>query len=363
VRIAIVGTELCAVDRRGGGLEQVLRRWAQGLALRHEVIVVSHQPGARSVAADDEPYEVRTVDRPADLAGAVAALAPDVVSLHNRPSWVTWCSPGTATAVTFHNYPPAWKVPARFLARTRAAVRGAEMGAVSAALGAAAAAHLGVTAGRVWLTPPSIDPAYVSPPPWRPEDVVLSPNRLLRKKGVLELLEVAARHEFANVTFAFADLVSPWLRPTAEHRELRDAVRSTANAVLFAPASTPAELAERYARSAVVVCPVREEEGLGLVALEAQACGVPLVTTDLGGLSEATFPPNAAVPAGDPDALAGAISSALRRQAAPVPGPRRAVLRHHTPAASAAVFEAWLQAAVERRAGRPPATGDSPAGR
>jgi glycosyltransferase involved in cell wall biosynthesis len=339
VRIAIVGTELCAVDRRGGGLEQVLRRWAAWLADHHDVVMVS--PGGPVIA--EEPFATISVAGRAGLPAALASFRPDLVSLHNRPQWFSLCPPAAAVAVTFHNYPPAWRLAARAADRIRRRPPRWRLSAVSAALAGAAATHLGYEAGSVGVTPPSIDPAFLDGPRRRPGNVVLSPNRLLRKKGVEDLLGVAGRPEFAEVMFSFADVISPWARPTAEHRSLRSAIHAVPNACLFPPAASPAELAERYATSGVVACPVREPEGLGLVALEAQACRAPLVSVDLGGLAEATFPPNRCVPPGDPDALAGALCDALRLPAQD--GPRRAVLRRHSPAAAGAAFEAWLTTA------------------
>jgi glycosyltransferase involved in cell wall biosynthesis len=216
---------------------------------------------------------------------------------------------------------------------------------VSPTLAAAAAAALGVAPGQVTVTPPSIDPAFVDPPSPSPHRVVLSPNRLMRKKGVLDLLAAARRPALRDVEFAFADLISPWRAPTAEHRALRAAIARVPNARLFAPASTPTELAARYAASGVVACPAREPEGLGLVPLEAQACRVPVVTTDAGGLRDATFPPNRCIVPADVDALADALERAL---GAPrdVENPRREVLSRYSPDAAGAQFLRWVAEAV-----------------
>jgi glycosyltransferase involved in cell wall biosynthesis len=347
VRIAIVGTDLCALDRRGGGLEQVVLRWAGAVAADHDVVLVSHAPAERPLDVSGVDGEVVVVGRTAELGSVLRRLDPDVVSLHNRPHWVRHCPDRSAVAVTFHNYPQAWRVPARSWPATRVAAGGRlALSAVSNALAAAAAATLGVAPDRVAVTPPAIDPAFLDPPPGatRPR-VVLSPNRLLRKKGVLDLLAVARRRSFRDVEFAFADLISPWLLPTAEHRALRAAIARVPNATLFAPAATPAALASRYVASGVVACAVREPEGLGLVALEAQACRAPLVTTDLGGLREATFSPNRCIPPHDLDALDGALAAALS-----VPsddeGPRRCVLARHTPSVAGVLFLRWVAETV-----------------
>jgi len=336
-------------------LERVLLRWALALSTRHEVVIVSHGLDSRPAVRSEEPFETVAVTRPTDLVSVLAAVAPDAVSLHNRPQWVGSCPPRSLIGVTFHNYPPAWKVATRAATRTRQAARRVSLSAVGEALATASSNWLGSPEGSVVVTPPSIDPAYLIPRPWCPKRVVLSPNRLLRKKGVLDLLAVASRREFADVTFSLADLISPWRRPTSEHRALRSAVQAAPNAELFVATSNACDLAERYVQSAVVTCPVREPEGLGLVALEAQACGVPLVTTDLGGLREATFWPNACVPAGDLDALAAALRAALdhdggpSRSRAPL-SPRDAVLTRHSPEASGAAFERWLLGSEDGKA-------------
>lgn len=320
MRIAIVGTELCAVDARGGGLERVLLRWGEHLGSRHDVAIVS-------------------VDRADDLPAALRRIAPDVVSLHNRPQWSELVPGPARCTVTFHNYPAAWMLDGTEAHRLRAI----PASAVSGALARAAGNLLG---RRVRVTPPSVDPVFLEDGAWRPEPVVLSPNRLLRKKGVEALLAVAGRPEFAATTFAFADVISPWTRPTAEHRALRAAIDRVPNAVRFPPVASATELAERYRRSAVVACAVTEEEGLGLVALEAQACGAPLVSVDLGGLREATFPPNRCVPPADLDALATALELSFGRDARAGDGPRQAVIARHSPAVSGATFEAWLEDAA-----------------
>jgi glycosyltransferase involved in cell wall biosynthesis len=57
-------------------------------------------------------------------------------------------------------------------------------------------------------------------------------------------------------------------------------------------------------------------EGWANVFLEAMACGLPVVTTDVGGNAEVVCRPElgAIVPFGDAEALAGALDQALTNQ-------------------------------------------------
>lgn len=71
-----------------------------------------------------------------------------------------------------------------------------------------------------------------------------------------------------------------------------------------------------------VFCLPSEAEGLPRTVLEAQACGVPVVASAVGGIPEAVHPhASALVAASDPKALAEALSSMLS-QAGHLPSPR-----------------------------------------
>jgi glycosyltransferase involved in cell wall biosynthesis len=64
-------------------------------------------------------------------------------------------------------------------------------------------------------------------------------------------------------------------------------------------------------RNAAAVAYPSLEEGFGLPALEAMACGSPLVTTSGSAMAEVTGDAALLVPPGDPAALAGALETAL----------------------------------------------------
>ncbi|MBW2243730.1 MAG: glycosyltransferase family 4 protein [Deltaproteobacteria bacterium] len=74
------------------------------------------------------------------------------------------------------------------------------------------------------------------------------------------------------------------------------------------------ELIHLYRRAALVVVPSRYE-GFGLPAVEAMACGTPVVSTSAGALSEVVHVSGGGVtvPPDDPEALAKAIAELLAR--------------------------------------------------
>ena len=89
------------------------------------------------------------------------------------------------------------------------------------------------------------------------------------------------------------------------------ALRSTADPrVVFMPFRAPSA---RYLRALDVFVLPSDSEALPIGLLEAQACGVPQVASDVGGIHEALVPETGLlVPPGDPEALAGAVVTLLR---------------------------------------------------
>ncbi|MGK2873394.1 MAG: glycosyltransferase family 4 protein [Alphaproteobacteria bacterium] len=81
--------------------------------------------------------------------------------------------------------------------------------------------------------------------------------------------------------------------------------------VRFVSGVTDDEIRRLYAETTVAVSPSLYE-GFGFPAGEAMACGVPLVATTGGALPEVVGDAGVIVPAGDADALAGAIAALLR---------------------------------------------------
>jgi len=181
------------------------------------------------------------------LAGAVAALArrPFVLTLH-----------GSGTAGRFSDLELARRMPRLVGAIVR---RARIVVCVSESL-AAAARSCGARDVRV--IPNGIDvPADVGADAEPLE--VLYAGRLSAEKGIEELADACRDHNLV----------------VAGDGPLRTLVP---HALGFL---SPDELAERYRRAAVVVCPSRSE-GFGVVCAEAMAHGKPIVAAAVGGLKE-----------------------------------------------------------------------------
>lgn len=84
--------------------------------------------------------------------------------------------------------------------------------------------------------------------------------------------------------------------------------------VRFVGAAEPAEVAEAMRRAAALVVPSRRES-FSAVAVEALACGTPVVATRCGGPEEIlTEETGVLVPSEDPEALAAGIEEVLSRR-------------------------------------------------
>lgn len=114
--------------------------------------------------------------------------------------------------------------------------------------------------------------------------------------------------------------------------EVRRAADASGGRIEYLGALDREALNREYARAAIVLMPSRFE-GLGMVALEAQAAGTPVVGFDVDGLRDAVGIGGVLVPAGDMAALGAAVTHLLdnpeRREAAGARG-REVVLAEHS---------------------------------
>lgn len=138
---------------------------------------------------------------------------------------------------------------------------------------------------------------------------ILFVGRLIPGKGVevlVEALAIVVTRRPVHLTI----VGDGPLRTALEHRTMHSGV---ADDVTFAGFLPPADVHDLYRRTAVVVVPSIDPEGLNLVALEAMASGAIVVATTVGGLAETMRDGRngLVVEPGDPASLADGIERAL----------------------------------------------------
>ncbi len=133
---------------------------------------------------------------------------------------------------------------------------------------------------------------------------VLFVGRLNAQKGAADLIDALAR----TVHDVSCDIVGDG----PDRAPLEQIARSLGveSRILWHGALTAEQLPALYQSALVTVMPSREE-GLGLVAVESQLCGTPVIGYSSGGLPDVVNPEagGTLVPAGDTAALARAIDS------------------------------------------------------
>ena len=145
--------------------------------------------------------------------------------------------------------------------------------------------------------------------------LIVSVSRLVPRKGIDTLLEAAARlaprHPGVTVAVAGAG---------RDRGRLERLARRSGSPVLFLGRVPDAELARVYGMADVFVMACRsrwgglEQEGFGIVFLEAAACGVPQVAGESGGAAEAVLDGETGIVVRrpkDPETLAAAIGRLL----------------------------------------------------
>jgi glycosyltransferase involved in cell wall biosynthesis len=176
--------------------------------------------------------------------------------------------------------------------------------------------QLGVPRSRMSLVPAGVDSERFTPDgPAEPRDPdrprILSVGRLIERKGlgdVIQAMQYVPGAECVVVGGPPADRLDAdpharRLRALAESLHVADRVRLVG--------AVPAHDMPRWYRSADLLAAAPWYEPFGLTPLEAMACGVPVVGTSVGGLTETVVDglTGDLIPARDPRAL----GSALRR--------------------------------------------------
>ncbi|MGY1653243.1 glycosyltransferase family 4 protein [Geodermatophilus sp. SYSU D01119] len=173
--------------------------------------------------------------------------------------------------------------------------------------------HLHVPAAGIEVVPVGIDPdVFTPPPPGRPREtdsIVVTTSADVPLKGLVHLLEAVAKLRTERpVRLTVVGTARPGgpAETALDRLGIRDAVRFTgplpeADLVTLLQTATVAAIPSLY-------------EGFSLPAVEAMACGTPLVTTDAGALPEVVgTQAGLRVPAGDVGELTAALRLVLEK--------------------------------------------------
>ena len=140
-----------------------------------------------------------------------------------------------------------------------------------------------------------------------PAQVMATASADTPNKGLQVLLRAAAALRDRGVVIQLLLVSRP--RPGGDTEKLVASLR-LAEQIRWVSGVDHATLVALYAESTLAVVPSLYE-GFGLPAVEAMACGMPLIVTDGGALPEVAGDAATVVPAGDAEALADAIASLL----------------------------------------------------
>lgn len=314
MRIAHVSVgALPAVFSDGGGAVQ--RRVAELAVAQaaggHDVTILS--PGSEPL--DGEPRGVQTRFLPCRADGPSmhwefllrarralgAAPAPDIVHVHNEPEGAAiLAGVGRGIVLSFDNFYFRQRLGARLRHTYRSLLlRFDILMPVSRYCAEAASAHWDLPASRVQLLPNGVNTSQFLPQPHASAaerrrlalsgDVLVYLGRICRQKGIHVLLDgfvQLRRRARRPVHLVLAGPIGQF-----DERERPDEAAAWQQAIDRAGAIYIGQVPEKrlaalLGMADVFVMPTVELEMQGMAALEALACGVPVVASDHGGLRE-----------------------------------------------------------------------------
>ncbi len=293
---------------------------------------VAHRPWDRLDGANEA---LRTISTDLSMTSAVASA--DLVHSHtwyaNLAGHLAGLLYGVPHVITMHSLEPLRPWKAEQLGGGYALSSWCEQVAAGSAAAVVAvsegmradvlATYPDIPAGRVRVIRNGIDTSEYAPDPatdvlarhgvepGRP--YVIFVGRITRQKGLPVLLRAAQRLDPA------AQLVLCAGQPdtaglAAEVTELVTGLRAARSGVVWLPEMLPQrEVIQLLTHATVFACPSLYEP-LGIVNLEAMACGTAVVASRVGGIPEVVNDGGTGllVPPDDPDALAGALNTLLR---------------------------------------------------
>jgi alpha-maltose-1-phosphate synthase len=182
---------------------------------------------------------------------------------------------------------------------------------------------------------------------------VIFVGRITRQKGVPVLLRAAsALIPEAQLVLLAGQADTP--EQLAEVTELVEGLRASRSGVLWIPEMLPKHEVIQLLSHATVFAIPSVYEPLGIVNLEAMACGTAVVGSRTGGIPEvvADGETGLLVPPGDPDQLAAALNALLRdparAHAMGQAGRKRAVAEFGWPAIAAQTAALYEELAARR---------------
>lgn len=312
--------------------------------------------------------------RPARLAWEQVCLPIGLgrhgVAVHHGPHYTMPLAGTVPSVVTIHDLTfvdhPEWHERSKVLVFRRAIAVARRRAAAIVCVSQPTArrlAELGGTSGPVFVVPHGVDHARFRPDePYPGADDAARAALGVRRPYVLFLGTVEPRKQVDVLVRAFSAVA-------AAHRDLTLVVAgrqgwgddAAGRALAASPfrhrvvrtGYVPEDAVPALLRGAAVVCYPAAEEGFGLPAIEAVACGASLVTTTGSVMAELVGEAALTAPVGSVDGLARALTEALAGGTA-AEGRRRcgtAAAAAHTWEASAAGHVAAYRAAVDL--GRP----------
>ena len=308
------------------GREQALRAAGESVRL---LCAERWDEGGRIVGlsaadrADEHVTGVRTwgshpalfVYDPRPLWHALGDRSFDVLDLHEEPfalasaeflllRWLRRCR-APYVIYSAQNIPKRYPIPFRWF--ERAILRHAS-GAYPCNLAAGRIMQRKGFPGAPEVTPLGFDPAVFRPRPGprAPGPVRIGyAGRLAPHKGVATLVAALAPYPQLTLTVCGSGPQEQQLRLLAEHEGM-------AERVTFAGSLSGQALADFYRSIDILAVPSLRTaswvEQFGRVAVEAMACGTPVVATDSGALPEVIGDGGVIVPAGDERALGAALA-------------------------------------------------------
>lgn len=191
---------------------------------------------------------------------------------------------------------------------TRFVLRRCErISALSQALAASTTA-IGVPLSKITVIPNGVDLTQFTPPVKARETLILYVGSLIKRKGVIYLLEAMSIITQTYPSFRLIVVGDGPERLILEQAAANLCLNERVNFVGF---QSPQQVREWLRQAKVFVLP-SVEEGLGVVLLEALACGTPIVASQVGGIPDIVTPEVGllASPA-SPNSLAEAVRGLL----------------------------------------------------